>query len=414
MTKSAKKVKQGEIKLEKICIMGLGYIGLPTASLLANKGFSVLGVDVKESVVQTINQGKIHIVEPDLDLLVKAAVNSGNLKAALQPDKADIFIVAVPTPIEAAKEPDLSYVRAATQAIVPFLEKGNIVILESTSPVGTCQNVMLPIIEESGLKVGADIYLAHCPERVLPGRILYEAVQNDRIIGGFDKKSSQMTADFYRKFVSGNIYLTDCGTAEFVKLVENSSRDVGIAFANELSIICDKLHLNVWEVIKLANKHPRVNILNPGPGVGGHCIAVDPWFIVASVPQQAKLIRMAREVNLSKPQWVVEKVKQKAERFKDPVVGCLGATYKNDIDDIRESPALLILQELKTSGIQNLMVCEPNIPETQIAGVENCSLAAILEKADILVILVGHQAFKDISPEIIKDKVVIDTCGVFS
>jgi len=282
---------------EKICVIGLGYIGLPTASLLGTKGYKVYGIDTSEHVVETINQGGIHIVEPGLDILVKSAVQSGNLSAGTEIRPADVFIIAVPTPFKGDHQPDLSYVEAATRMIAPHVQPGNLVILESTSPVGTTDEVVAEILRQAGHDVGNDVYVAHCPERVLPGRILVELVENDRIVGGINDVSTQMAVDFYRNFVSGEVLSTDSRTAEMAKLTENSFRDVNIAFANELSLICDKEGINVWELIALASRHPRVNILQPGPGVGGHCIAVDPWFIVSRSPEQARLIRAAREIN---------------------------------------------------------------------------------------------------------------------
>jgi len=332
--------------------MGLGYIGLPTASLLATKGNHVLGVDINPLTVETINRGEIHIVEPDLDILVRSAVHSGNLKAALVPEGADIFILAVPTPFKDDHIPDISYIEAATRTIAPYLVSGNLFILESTSPVGTTERVRDILTEErpdlfplqSKSSNSPSIYIAHCPERVLPGQILRELISNDRIIGGIDQASRENTAEFYRTFVSGDVFVTDARTAELAKLTENAFRDVNIAFANELSLICDRLGINVWELIELANHHPRVNILQPGPGVGGHCIAVDPWFIVNAAPEESRLIRTAREVNDCKPGWVIDKVKVKARRFNNPVIGCLGLTFKANIDDLRESPALDITQ----------------------------------------------------------------------
>ncbi|MCP4816032.1 MAG: nucleotide sugar dehydrogenase, partial [Planctomycetaceae bacterium] len=275
-------------KKQQICVVGLGYIGLPTASLLGTKGFSVHGVDVTQSVVDTINQGEIHIVEPDLDILVKSAVGSGNLRAGMEPEPADIFILAVPTPFKGEHEPDLSYIEDATRRIAPYVKPGNLVILESTSPVGTTDNVVARILADAGHKVGEEVFVAHCPERVLPGRILIELIENDRIVGGIDEKSTAKAVEFYHSFVRGEVLATNARTAELAKLTENAFRDVNIAFANELSLICDEQEINVWELIKLANRHPRVNILQPGPGVGGHCIAVDPWFIVAAAPQSAR------------------------------------------------------------------------------------------------------------------------------
>jgi UDP-N-acetyl-D-mannosaminuronic acid dehydrogenase len=419
----------------KIAVIGLGYIGLPTASILATKGYQVLGVDVNPKTVETINAGKIHIVEPDLDILVKSAVNSGNLRASLTPEEADVFILAVPTPFKngdqaGAKIPDLSYVEAAADAISPFLQEGNLVILESTSPVGTTERVRDIIAEhrpdmiETVTNVSphsknvshptshlSQIFVAHCPERVLPGQILRELVDNDRIIGGIDRPSAEKARDLYKTFCSGQIHLTNARTAEMAKLVENSFRDVNIAFANELSMICDRLGINVWELIELANRHPRVNILQPGPGVGGHCIAVDPWFIVAAAPEQAQLIRTAREVNDQKPHWVLDRVKAKAERFKHPVIGCLGLAFKANVDDLRESPALDITRRLMASGVGEVLPCEPLV-NGDFKEFDLFSLEEVLPRADILVVLVDHDEFKGVDGELLKEKVVIDTRGI--
>jgi len=410
---------------EKIIVVGLGYIGLPTASILATKGHAVVGVEVNEATVATINSGKIHIVEPDLDVLVRSAVNSGNLKASLVPEEGDTFILAVPTPFTQdstanEKIPDLSYINAATRAIAPYLREGNLIILESTSPVGTTEQIAEIIAElrpdlvqaRSGSRIHLSIYLAHCPERVLPGHIIRELVDNDRIIGGIDRASAERARDLYKSFCNGGMYLTDSRTAEMAKLVENSSRDVNIAFANELSIICDKLGINVWELIDLANKHPRVNILQPGPGVGGHCIAVDPWFIVAAAPKEAKLIRAAREVNDAKPHWVLDRVRSKAERFKNPVIGCLGLAFKANIDDLRESPALEITRELIRLGVGRVMACEPNIDGSR-EDFPMYELGEVMREADILLVLVDHEEFKEIDRELLKEKVVIDTRGIW-
>jgi len=398
--------------MKKICVLGLGYIGLPTASIMATKGFSVVGVDVNPKVVDTINKGNIHIVEPDLDILVKSAVHSGNLTASAKPQEADVFIIAVPTPFKNDKKPDLSFVEGATESIIPVLKKGNLVILESTSPVGTTESqVSAKIAARLGWKPGEDYFVAHCPERVLPGRILRELVDNDRIIGGINRASAEVARDLYKTFVSGNIFLTDCNTAEMSKLVENASRDVNIAFANELSIICDRLGIRVWEVIELANKHPRVNILQPGPGVGGHCIAVDPWFIVDSAPKEARLIRMAREVNDSKPHFVVEKVKKQAQKFKAPVIGCLGLAYKNDVDDLRESPALDITRALIKENVGIILACEPYAKEFKEFALH--PLDKVLKESDIIVLLVNHKQFYDIDRELLKEKIVIDTRGIW-
>lgn len=396
-------------EFKSVCVMGLGYIGLPTASLLGTKGYQVTGIDVSQKVVDTINEGKIHIVEPDLDLLVKSAVNSGNLKASLEPCKADVFIIAVPTPFKKGYEPDLSYVEQATRNIAPFVESGNLVILESTSPVGTT-DLVAKILSEAGHNIQGDVFVAHCPERVLPGRILIELVQNDRIVGGINDASTIAAATFYKEFVSGEVLETSAKTAELSKLTENSFRDVNIAFANELSLICDQEHIDVWELISLANRHPRVNILQPGPGVGGHCIAVDPWFIIHRNPEQAKLIRTAREVNDHKPEWVISKVKEKAERFKCPVIACLGLAFKADVDDLRESPSVEIVEKLKELNIGELRVCEPNI--IKHASFELFGFEEAIEDADIILVLVDHQQFKTLSATKLSEKIVIDTRGI--
>lgn len=395
---------------QTVCVIGLGYIGLPTASLLATKGFQVTGIDVASHVVDTINRGEIHIVEPDLDILVKSAVHSGNLKASLEPVEADVFIIAVPTPFKENKVPDLSYVEQATHKIAPLLKKGNLVILESTSPVGTTDEVVAQILLEQGHKVGDDIFVAHCPERVLPGRILIELVENDRIVGGINEESTRVAVEFYERFVRGEVLATTAKTAEMVKLTENSSRDVSIAFANEISMIADSEGINAWEVIELANRHPRVNILNPGPGVGGHCIAVDPWFIVHRSPEQARIIRTAREVNDAKPQWVLDKVKHCADKFKHPVIACLGLAFKADVDDLRESPAYEIVKELQQLNIGELKVCEPNLKSHK--DFDLCSLDQAIKSADIILLLVDHKPFKKITAQSMREKIVIDTRGI--
>jgi len=401
-------------EFQKIIVMGLGYIGLPTASMLATKGHQVLGVDVNAKAVDTINSGRIHIVEPDLDILVKSAVNSGNLKASMTPEEGDTFILAVPTPFKEVdgnpKAPDLAYVEAATRAIAPYLREDNLIILESTSPVGTTERVQ-EIIHAMRPELAGKVHTAHCPERVLPGQILRELVDNDRIIGGTTKAGAAKAKALYKTFCNGSILETDSRTAEMSKLVENSFRDVNIAFANELSVVCDRLGINVWETIALANRHPRVNILQPGPGVGGHCIAVDPWFIVASAPAESRLIRTAREVNDAKPDWVIAKVKAKAARFHEPVIGCLGLTFKANIDDMRESPSMDIVDQLHASGIGKIMACDPNVHKEK-APFPLYDLKSVIKEADILLLLVDHDEFKDIDPQVIKDKVVIDTKGV--
>jgi len=394
-----------------ICVMGLGYIGLPTASLLGTKGFQVHGVDVSKHVVDTINEGKIHIVEPDLDIMVRSAVNAGNLKAGLEPVEADVFVIAVPTPFKDNHQPDLSYVESATKQIAPYIKPGNLVILESTSPVGTTDEVVAKILQEYGHDIEKDVFIAHCPERVLPGRILIELVENDRIVGGVNKLATEKAVEFYKTFVRGEVLSTDSRTAEMAKLTENSSRDVSIAFANELSLICDEEGISVWELISLANRHPRVNILNPGPGVGGHCIAVDPWFIVSRSPEQARLIRTAREVNDSKPDWVIYKVKSKAEKFKRPIIGCLGLAFKADVDDLRESPALDIVRALIEENVGDIIVSEPNIETHDEFDLQACD--EVVRRADIILILVDHKEYKDLRKLELKEKVLIDTRGIF-
>jgi UDP-N-acetyl-D-mannosaminuronic acid dehydrogenase len=393
-----------------VCVMGLGYIGLPTASLLATKGFRVRGVDVRPEVVEVINRGAIHIVEPDLDILVRSAVHSGNLLADLHPAESDVFVIAVPTPFREGHLPDLSFVESATARILPFLRPGNLVVLESTSPVGTTEWIARFIAEQRPELREGGVFVAHCPERVLPGRILHELVQNDRVVGGVDPASTEAAVAFYRRFVRGEVIATDARTAELAKLSENSFRDVNIAFANELSMVCDRLGINVWELIRLANRHPRVNILSPGPGVGGHCLAVDPYFIVASAPEETPLIRTARAVNLHKEAWVVGRIRERARRFRDPIVACLGLSYKPDIDDLRESPALAIARHLQAEGIGTVLAVEPNV--RQVDGLTLVPLQDALSRADIVVLLVAHREFRSLDPESLKEKVLIDVCGV--
>jgi len=395
---------------KKICVIGLGYIGLPTAALLANRGYDVHGVDVVQSTVETINRGEIHIVEPELDTFVQAAVQSKKLQADLKPTQADVFIIAVPTPFHEGYVPNVDYVVSATKAIAPYVKEGNIVILESTSPVGTTDKVE-EVLQECGVDTSR-LYVAHCPERVLPGHIMRELVENDRIVGGTTPEATQKTAEFYRTFVEGEVLLTTAKTAEMAKLTENSFRDVNIAFANELSMLCDTFDINVWELIQLANRHPRVNILQPGAGVGGHCIAVDPWFIVHAAKDtqtEAKIIRTAREVNTYKTEWVIEKIKNEALKFevengKKAKVACMGLAFKPDIDDLRESPALYITQRLIADGLDVLAV-EPNIESYKEFEIVEYTQA--LEKADIVVFLVAHKEFKEL-----ETNKKLDFCGV--
>lgn len=405
--------------MTKICVVGLGYVGLPTASLLASKGFDVHGVDVSQDIIKTLRHGKVHIVEPELDILVKSAVNSGQLHVDLEPEEADVFILAVPTPFKENFVPDISYIEAATQKIAPYIQPQNLIILESTSPVGTTEKIQGWLQElRPDLWDKNTIYIAHCPERVLPGQIIRELITNDRVIGGIDPASAQKAADFYRQFVSGEIVVTDAKTAELTKLTENACRDVNIAFANELSMICDELHINVWELIDLANRHPRINILQPGPGVGGHCIAVDPWFIVSSAPETAKLIRAAREINDYKPLHIIKKIKAKADRLKNPVIACLGLAFKANIDDIRQSPAIAIVKQLSEEQVGHLLVVEPYLSKlppslAQAESVEFLDLDTAINRADIIVLLVDHRAFQFVHKDQLQEKIVIDTRGMW-
>lgn len=421
------------MSFETVSVVGLGYIGLPTAAMFASRKKKVVGVDVNQHAVDTINQGKIHIVEPELDMIVNAAVKEGYLKAVTTPEAADAFLIAVPTPFLPCKEgevpaPDLSYIEAASKAIAPVLKKGNLVILESTSPVGTTE-LMANWLAQARADLtfphthgeNADINIAHCPERVLPGHVVRELVENDRVIGGLTPKCSQRSVELYQTFVQGECVITNARTAEMAKLTENSSRDVQIAFANELSIICDKLDINVWELIALANRHPRVNILQPGPGVGGHCIAVDPWFIVSKTPDEAQIIHMARKVNDNKPNWVVGKTKMAIADFlqenadktaKDITIACYGLAFKPDIDDLRESPALNIAREIIEIHSGNVVCVEPNIDRipTNFPGLELVSFDVAKKIADIHVLLVDHKEFK---LQKINGSMVIDTKGIW-
>jgi len=410
---------------KRISVLGLGYVGLPVAGALAIRGFEVIGVDVAQRIVDVINTGKIHIVEPDLDMVVQAAVSAGRLRATLKPEPSDAFIIAVPTPFTGDHKPDISYVKAAAQMIAPLLRKGNLVILESTSPVGTTEQIcswfaeLRPdLVMPEAERENADIHIAHCPERVLPGSVLRELVDNDRIIGGISPLCATHAVALYRSFVRGEMHLTNARTAELAKLVENAYRDVNIAFANELSIVCDQLSVNVWDLIELANKHPRVNILSPGPGVGGHCIAVDPWFIIAASPESTPVIRAARGVNDGKPELVFAKVKAAAERLRSPVIACLGLSYKADIDDLRESPALHIVERLAQEHVGELLIVEPNVRKlpaslSQASNIKLVELREALAAADIVLLLVDHRQFKRIDRDLLKPKITIDTRGIW-
>ena len=397
---------------QSICVVGLGYIGLPTASLLATRGYRVLGVDVVARVVDTINSGGIHIVEPDLDVLVQAAVRSGRLRASQDPEPSDVFVIAVPTPFRENREPNLEYVRQATESIAPHLAKGNLVVLESTSPPGTTEEVAMILEGRTGMKVGVDFHAAHCPERVLPGQILRELVSNDRVVGGVTPECAEVARVLYESFVNGKVLVTDARTAEMTKLVENTYRDINIAFANELSMLCDSLGVDVWDVIRLANRHPRVNVLSPGPGVGGHCIAVDPWFLVHADPDITRLIRTAREVNDAKPHFVADKVLEAARRSKDAKVAVLGLTYKADVDDFRESPSLDIARGLAAELGDRVRAHDPYADREAQGAKWGLTLSAdageLVDWADIVVLLVGHSAYGFLREADLTGKTVMD------
>lgn len=397
----------------KVVTIGLGYIGLPTSALIAGNGIPVHGVDISQHVIDTINAGKIHIVEPDLDKAVAEAVQNGNLRAGLKAVIADTYLIVVPTPFKGNHEPDISYVQAATEGIIPLLKEGDLYIIESTSPVGTTEK-MMQIIFSVRPELKDKIYLAYCPERVLPGNVMYELVYNDRVIGGVNDVSTEKALEFYRQFVKGELHPTNARTAEMCKLTENSSRDVQIAFANELSLICDKAGINVWELIHLANKHPRVNILQPGCGVGGHCIAVDPYFITSEYPLESRIIGKAREVNNHKSFWCAEKIKEAKREFqlkhnREPKIAMMGLAFKPNIDDLRESPAKYIVQRvLQEANDEEYFIVEPNIHEHNIFKITDYKEA--VEKSDIIALLVAHNEFKTLSYD--AGKVVLDFCGV--
>jgi len=421
------------MSFETISIIGLGYIGLPTAAVFASRKKRVIGVDVNQQAVDTINRGQIHIVEPELDIIVHAAVSGGFLRATTTPEPADAFLIAVPTPFKAGHQPDLDYIESASRSIAQVLKKGDLVILESTSPVGATEQMAdwlaaarpdLTFPRTHG--EASDIRVAHCPERVLPGHVLRELVQNDRVIGGMTPKCSAAAARLYKTFVEGDCVITNARTAEMCKLTENSFRDVNIAFANELSIICDKLDINVWELIRLANRHPRVNILQPGPGVGGHCIAVDPWFIVSKTPDEARLIRAAREVNDSKPEWVLQKVKLAIADYllahpnktsREVTIACFGLAFKPDIDDLRESPALEICRRLSAEAPCNFLVVEPyasSLPDGFGERVRLSELTTALAEADLRIYLVPHTIFKESKVEMTKRPWALDFCNLLA
>jgi UDP-N-acetyl-D-mannosaminuronic acid dehydrogenase len=420
-------------EFSKISIIGLGYIGLPTAAMFASRKIEVVGIDVNPQTVDTINRGKIHIVEPDLDIAVRSTVSEGYLRASLIPEEAQAFLVAVPTPFKGDNhDPDLSYVEAASRAIAPVLVPGNLVILESTSPVGATESMARWLAEArpdltfpQSAGEDSDIRIAHCPERVLPGKVMQELISNDRVIGGMTLRCSELAASLYKSFVTGDcVVASGPRVAEMAKLTENSFRDVNIAFANELSMICERLDMDVWELIRLANRHPRVNILQPGPGVGGHCVAVDPWFIVSSAPEEARIIRTAREVNDLKPEWVLEKVyaaigaylmENAGKTVSDVSVACFGLAFKPDIDDLRESPALEIVKKLSAVHTGPLMAVEPNIDRLPngLTGISLVPVEEALSQADISVLLVDHKEFKAIPRDVLAQQKIIDTRGVW-
>jgi UDP-N-acetyl-D-mannosaminuronic acid dehydrogenase len=394
--------------------------------MLASQGHQVIGFDINAATVTSINSGHPHFHEPDLQMLLEAAISTGRLKAQTEPVAADYYILAVPTPLMKDRKPDLSYVEAACDAIAPYIRRGSTIILESTSPVGTterlCEQIAaarpdLRVPQYSEMTEEFDIFVCHCPERILPGQMLRELVSNDRIIGGVTETCAKHGVTLYKTFVRSNLLVTDCRTAELVKLIENAFRDVNIAFANELSLICEHLGIDVWQAIELANRHPRVTIMQPGPGVGGHCIAIDPWFIVDSAPELSRMIRTAREVNDGKPQWVIDKVRSLAMRFKRPIVSCYGLTYKPDVDDLRESPALAIVRELACDENLEVLVCDPhvrslppvlaNLPNVRLTGTDEAR-----READIVVFLVGHQQFRHLEANTFLNKVVVDTIGL--
>jgi UDP-N-acetyl-D-mannosaminuronic acid dehydrogenase len=397
----------------EVVMVGLGYIGLPTAALIAQKGTNVHGVDINQHVVDTINAGGIHIVEPELDEVVAKAVEAGNLRAATTPVEANNYLIVVPTPFKGKNEPDISFVEAATRAIIPLLKKGDLYIIESTSPVGTTEK-MTEMIYNERPELAGKLHIAYCPERVLPGNVMHELIYNDRVIGGVDEASTDRAIAFYKEYVKGELHPTNARTAEMCKLVENSSRDVQIAFANELSLICDKADIDVWDLIRLANRHPRVNILNPGCGVGGHCIAVDPYFIVSEFPRESQIIGKAREINNYKSFWCAEKIQNERLQFelvhgRKPSIAIMGLAFKPDINDLRESPAKYIAQKvLQNANNESYFIVEPNITEHKVFKLTNYKTA--VQEADIIVFLVAHKEFKDL--KIASDKVVLDFCGV--
>lgn len=397
-----------------ICVVGLGYVGLPTAAVLATRGRRVAGFDLRRDVLDTINAGGVHIVEPELDALVRAAVLAGTLRAVPEPAFAHTFLLCVPTPITEDHRPDLRAVEAASRSLVPVLRPGNLVVLESTVPPGTLRDLVAPIVQASGLVVGKDLFLAHAPERVLPGAVLREVVENERIVGGLTDACTARCAAFYEGFVRAEVHRTSAEVAEFTKLAENAYRDVNVAYANELANVSAHLGLDVWEVIRLANRHPRVKILRPGPGVGGHCIAVDPWFIAASAPEHTPLIQAARAVNDGRPAHVLAQVRRLADRLKSPKIAVLGLSYKPDIDDLRESPALHVAEAVHREALGEVLLVEPHITRSPIPGLPLVPLGDALARADIAVILVAHRDFRRLRPEALLHLMVVDAVGLLA
>ena len=400
-------------KSPKVTMIGLGYIGLPTAAVIASNKIEVIGVDLSKNVVNTINEGRIHIVEPALDGLVKKVVDEGYLRASDKCEESDVFVVAVPTPFKENNVPDLSYVEGATRSAIPALKEGDLFIIESTSPVGTTEK-MAEIIYQERPELRGKLHIAYCPERVMPGKVIYELENNDRVIGGMDEQSAEKAAGFYGIFVSANLHTTTARTAEMCKLTENSFRDVNIAFANELSIIAEKAEIDVWELIQLANKHPRVNILQPGTGVGGHCIAVDPWFIVSEFPDEAKIIHSARTINDHKADWVVERIKNEILEFqlnnnRTPKVALMGLAFKPDIDDLRESPAMYVVNSITQFDKANYLIVEPNLNGETGLSYDLVDYTDAYHEADIVAFLVAHREFRTIEKD--HKKAELDFCG---
>ncbi|WP_113673656.1 nucleotide sugar dehydrogenase [Vallitalea guaymasensis] len=399
---------------EKICVLGLGYIGLPTAAMFASNGFDIIGVDVNEKVVNALNKGEIIIEEPYLDVMVRDVVVSGKLKASVKPEVSDVYIIAVPTPINEDKTADMSYVISATRSIVPLVKKGDIIILESTSPPKTVEDIIVPILKESSLDVEEDLYIAHSPERVIPGKILFELVENNRIVGGIDEESALKVKKLYQSFVKGEIYTTNATTAEMCKLTENTFRDVNIALANELAMICEQMNINVWDVIKFSNKHPRVNLHQPGPGVGGHCIAVDPWFIVEKFPETAKMITLSRTINDSMPEYVFNRSRKILGTLKDKKVTILGITYKPDVDDMRESPIIELIELLEeVSGI-TISIHDPYVQDFKYLEKD---IYTACKDSDLVILGVNHKLFSDANMDRIykdmKQANILDTRNFF-